>query len=346
MSSTKNLRIESLRGFAIILVVFGHIVTWSLSRSGVDENHFLSFLYKSFSYIRMPLFSIISGYICSIRPVRIDNCFVFYKNKIRRLVIPCIFASAITWLFKFFPFSAPLKSLFFDFLTIFYRPLDHYWFLFAILWIFLAVSLLDSFRLMETPKKWLLVFSCGILVYLFDPYSAYEVFYNKHSLFGFHGACFLLPFFLFGYGLQRHGILFKNTIVRLSFISIALISFLLHLWNTYSLAYLRSSGGAVLSAEHLKILALVVGISCCGVLIFYSVFVPWLARIGKYAYGIYIYHILFIILMRIFLAKGLNVSSSWIHLFIELPCAVLFPIMLERFVRNRKYVSLVMFGQN
>ena len=65
----KNLQVETLRGFAIVPVVMGHVIG-SASDGGmkVSEDSFLRYLYFTFEYLRMPLFTVISGWVYALRP--------------------------------------------------------------------------------------------------------------------------------------------------------------------------------------------------------------------------------------------------------------------------------------
>ena len=61
---TKELSIETLRGLAIVLMVMGHVIG-SKSNGGlqVSDDSWYRYFYLTLSPLRMPLFTVISGYV-------------------------------------------------------------------------------------------------------------------------------------------------------------------------------------------------------------------------------------------------------------------------------------------
>ena len=68
----KDLRIETMRGLALFLMVAGHVIG-SSSDLGmkVPDDSVLRYLYESLVYIRMPLFTAISGYVYALSLIHI-----------------------------------------------------------------------------------------------------------------------------------------------------------------------------------------------------------------------------------------------------------------------------------
>src|SRR6056297_1823840 len=112
----KDLSIETLRGIAIILVVIGHVIG-SKSDGGmrVADDSFLRHLYFSFQYLRMPLFTVISGWVYALRPVAPGNVTSFTIKKIRRIILPLIFVGGSYYVIQsILPgtnFSYPLNDI-------------------------------------------------------------------------------------------------------------------------------------------------------------------------------------------------------------------------------------------
>lgn len=66
----RDKHIETLRGIAIFLVVIGHVI--GIDAKGgmkVSDDSLLRYLYDLFENMRMPLFTVISGWGYSLHPV-------------------------------------------------------------------------------------------------------------------------------------------------------------------------------------------------------------------------------------------------------------------------------------
>lgn len=73
--------IDALKGYAIILVVIGHVITYA-NPDDFRENWLFSFIYA----FHMPLFLFLSGYLVYQHPPGITKIFVY--KKIRGLLYP------------------------------------------------------------------------------------------------------------------------------------------------------------------------------------------------------------------------------------------------------------------
>jgi glucans biosynthesis protein C len=156
----KDLSVETLRGIAIILVVMGHVIG-SKSDGGmkVPDDSFLRHLYFTFQYLRMPLFTVISGWVYALRPARLDKLGDFTIKKIRRILIPLIFVGGTYYIVQSIVpgtnFSYELKDIW----RIVIFPYTFYWYLQSLFIVFLIVSVIDSYNLAQTFNKWMAGFS-------------------------------------------------------------------------------------------------------------------------------------------------------------------------------------------
>ena len=92
LKAKKDLSIETLRGLAIILVVMGHVIgSDNTGGMRVEDDSFLRHLYFTFQYLRMPLFTVISGWVYALRPAGMNNLLDFNIKKVRRIILPLIF---------------------------------------------------------------------------------------------------------------------------------------------------------------------------------------------------------------------------------------------------------------
>ena len=56
MSGTRNQNIDAIKGVAILIVMVGHVLSWNYMQDG--------YLYDAIKVIQMPLFMMVSGYLC------------------------------------------------------------------------------------------------------------------------------------------------------------------------------------------------------------------------------------------------------------------------------------------
>lgn len=75
--------IDKLKGFAIIVVVMGHVLEWGMGISDSLANLF----YSSF---HMPLFMFLSGLFAmkSFKTYNLAECQNFLQNKVQRIIVP------------------------------------------------------------------------------------------------------------------------------------------------------------------------------------------------------------------------------------------------------------------
>ncbi len=86
----KDTSIEALRGLACVLLVMAHVIGENAAGGlRVPDDSIFRWYVDSFAYIRMPLFTFISGYVYAMRPLTaIENWPAFLKGKTRRLLLP------------------------------------------------------------------------------------------------------------------------------------------------------------------------------------------------------------------------------------------------------------------
>jgi peptidoglycan/LPS O-acetylase OafA/YrhL len=91
----RNLEVDTLRGIACVLLVLFHVVGDTPAVGlRIPEGHWLQVFNEALAYIRMPLFSFISGYVYGFRPYQ-GNAPAFVKGKVRRLLLPLITVGTI-----------------------------------------------------------------------------------------------------------------------------------------------------------------------------------------------------------------------------------------------------------
>lgn len=332
-TSKKNNHVQSLRGLAIILVVLGHVI--GSNHTGgmkVSDDSIFRYLYYTLEYIRMPLFTVISGWVYANKPIIPEHRFKFIKGKLRRLIIPMFVISTLLFLSRvLIPYaneSAPLEDLSKNL----FLPYDIYWYLYALFLIFLLISVLDTQPFFRTVKGWALSV-IGAFGFLFIQMQFLD---HLPNLFSWMGAAYLLPFFLLGIGTYRYPelLLNKTVVVTLLVCFTAGIIIQQMAWFGYFPIYPRRS-----------LLGIIVGVT--GVLLLFKAkFVNnFLSQIGNYAYSIFLFHVFFTGGTRIIL-MSMGVTNKWIILIVGLVLAIFLSILCEKIIYRFNFLRLFLLGLN
>lgn len=203
MDSKRIEYIDALRGFIMLLVVFGHIEIHSF--------HEHSFLYADVcKYFNMPLFFFISGYVAYKNFVWDIPYFLKESiKKIRTLFIPAlIFGLSFTYLIANNTFLLFINDI----------AKQGYWFTIALLEMFLVyyTTNLIAHQIDKTNnnKVWRLCALCTIiLIYLVKIASAYYPSVNNlMNITSFYYLPFYYPHFIFGILASKYKPTFKRII--------------------------------------------------------------------------------------------------------------------------------------
>jgi fucose 4-O-acetylase-like acetyltransferase len=327
-SKEKDLSIETLRGFAIVFMVAGHIIGGNLTGMKVAEDSAWRYFYFTFEYLRMPFFTVISGYVYSLRPAGNSTIFSFYKGKARRILLPLISVGTLHFLIQHFVPGTNTKLPLSGMWKIYLFPYEHFWFLQAIFLIFVIIGIFDSLKLMTTFRNWLIIFLSAVLIRNFF----HEL---SNDFFSFSRFINLLPFFLLGCGIQRFSNIFSLKLVNKSALIVFIISMIIQQYTWFS--------GIVLNVFEDKLLGLFV--ACSGIIFFFSIRknIPFMSKIGYYAFGIYLFHVLGTAGSRILL-MSLGVEHHIILFIVSLIFGLGIPIIIELTFEKSKILRRLFFG--
>ncbi|MBX7431131.1 acyltransferase [Mycobacterium sp. Y57] len=196
----KDPAIETLRGVAIVLVVIGHVI-------GIDADRGMQaaldspwrIFYLALVDVRLPLFTMISGYIYALRPLTSpDGLAGLLKTKSRRLLLPLLTVGTLLFVTQRAVPGTNYKPHLDEYYRIFIYPYEHLWFLQSIFVIFVLVGLLDAFGLLNTACRALVALAVSLAMFEVIPVPQYA------DIFSASGVLRLLPFFLLGYMLNRY----------------------------------------------------------------------------------------------------------------------------------------------
>ena len=327
----KNASIQTLRGAAIILVVFGHMI--GIEKTGgmrVSDDSIYRYLYYTLEYVRLPLFTVISGWVYANKPVNPINISKFLKGKFRRLIIPMIVIGTLLFLFRMFIPGTNSKPEITDLPRILWLPYDVYWYLFSLFLIFIVISVLDTRPFFQQFRGWATVLLCAF-AFLFVSENFLDPVPN---IFSFKGAAYLFPFFLIGIGIYR----FKDVLLH----SKATVPILLVFIASITVQQIVWFENLTMQEKH-GLLGMTVGIS--GVLLIFRLqmknnFLVW---IGSYAYGIYLFHVFFTGGSRIILTR-IGVTNQAIVLISGVLIAIIASIAIEILISRSSVLRFYLLG--
>lgn len=316
-----NLRIETLRGLACLLLVSYHVI-------GSDPDHGLRvadgmvrWVNDGLAYLRMPLFTFVSGLVYGLRPFAGDS-HAFLWGKARRLLLPMLFVGTAFALLQ--AFTPGTNSKIGPWYLIHVQPVAHFWFLESLLWVFVAVWAIERWRLMLSPNGMAAVLTTSCAVY---------VTIRGTTWFGLEGAIYLIPYFLLGLAVSR----FELT-SRLSTTAVGLGLALL------AAACMVGLGVPEPNPDRRTPLILVTGFALVLWTLSWGWTSPRLAQIGRYSYAIFLFHVFFTAATRIALER-VGVQDVMVHIFLGSVVGLAGPILIERWVSQFKLPALLLLGK-
>jgi surface polysaccharide O-acyltransferase-like enzyme len=316
-SSSRNLPIDTLRGLACLLLVSFHIVGANASLGlGLPVGHPLHQFNDALSHLRMPLFCFLSGFVYAWRPYNgeMEN---FFRGKVRRLLVPMLIVGT---LFALIQSAAPGTNLRYpDWRLLHVVPVAHYWFLESLFVIFMVTAGLENLGLLKTVGRFGVVMMFATLLFMDNP--------MPHELFGLEGAVYLMPFFLVGLACHR----FRDRFPARS-------ELLLGLLLPGICAYYAVAQAMPRLAE---MPSLLLGAGACVLIQRCRFESRWLAAIGQFSFGIYLFHAMFTAASRIVLTR-LGIESTALLFASGMILGILGPILVVHALRVSKLGAWVL----
>ena len=324
-------RVQTLRGIACLLLVAFHTVG-STSASGLhvpDGSPYREFT-NLFAYIRMPLFTFLSGFVYAYRPLRPGHELQFAAKKLRRLGVPLIVASSLLYCLRLAMHdrAVPLAQMW----TIYVFPYWHLWFVQGLLLVFVMLVALEWIGALATFTRFLTVLAVSLALYSYGPFE-------RQNVFGLHNATYLLPFFLLGLGAQRYRERLQS---NRALIAAVLCCGLAQGFHTYCV--LTHTLAPVDALENRSMLGCLIGASASLCALRLVPRMRLMEYIGGSSYAIYLYHPLFV--AAIILGAGARLAMPTSLLFVLGGIAgVVGPMMMERVARQIPGGQLLLEGR-
>ena len=317
----RNVRIDSLRGMACFLLVAYHVI-------GTDPNNGLklsSGFYRDVAdvlvYLRMPLFTFLSGVVYAYRPFR-EGARDFIAKKARRLLFPMLTVGTAFAVVQSMVPGANTGIENWHMLHII--PVGHFWFVESLFLLFLSVVVLEKLHLLDGPKSFFWVFLAASILYV-SPI--------RNNYFSFSGFLYLLPYFLIGMAVYRYDLL-----AGLGFYSKTLLALVAAL--IYILIYFRF----LPEFDTRSLAGLLLGLASCLVIISLGFKSGFLAAIGVFSYSIYLFHVFFAAGARIFLLK-IGFSNLDLMFLAGLFSGIGGPILTELVLRTMNFSRVLFLGK-
>lgn len=317
----ERLKIDTLRGLACVLLIAYHVIGFNAETGLKLSEGALRDINDTLVFIRMPLFTFLSGLVYAFRPFSFGGGRFIYK-KVRRLLFPMLSVGTIFALLQAFTPGANSKEI--EWLTLHIKPVAHFWFIESLFIVFIFVLICEKLNLFDRFDKFIYVFIFSIMLYISPVNSDY---------FSFSGFVYLLPYFLFGMSLVR----FKFSVNMSHIGRLGLLLFLIFFITLVS-------KGTFPYFEQRSLSSLISGCLSCLILLIVGIRFKPLAWIGSYSYSIYLFHVFFTAGTRITLHK-LNIYDVEIIFTIALIAGLLLPILTEKILEKNYSTNLVFLGK-
>lgn len=326
--------VQTLRGFAIILVVMGHVIGYKGDEGmKVADDSFWRHLYYSLEYFRMPLFTVISGWVYTIRPLTKETIIKFINGKARRLLVPLLAVGLLYFITRLITPGTNRATSIEDIWKIYVYQYDLYWYLPSLFWVFIVVSFLEFNQLMHKFSGWLITLIISIITLGLRNTYLVEI----PNYLGIIGMFYLLPFFIVGIGIGRFHEIFSNKIFIAAMTLLFFGGIVIQQLQWYEVIDLGFHGKS-------SPLGLLVGMTGTIVLFRVHLVIKWLIYVGGFSYGIYLFHVFVTAGTRILLTK-LGITNDILIFITSLSAGIIVPILIEMILLKNKYLKFLFLGR-
>lgn len=328
MGASRDAGVETLRGLAVLLMVAGHVIGNDASHGlRVPDDSGWRYAYFSLTPMRLPLFTAISGFVYAFRPVAAGRWATFMRGKLRRLFVPFLVVGGAFILVQSIAPGVRTRPALGALPTLLIFPYAHFWYLYALAWVFALVGTLDALGLLDGVGGWALAVASSFALWASGLAST--------DLLGIGDATFLLPYFLLGLGVRRFGVPGGRPLA-LAWLGLGAVGLLLHQGGWFGWWRLGGPWSHVGSS--------LVGTATVVALLTYRVAWAPLAAVGTCSYGIYLMHIFGTAGSRVLLGRA-GVTSLGALALAGVVAGIALPMALEKAVGDRPWPALLLLGR-
>jgi peptidoglycan/LPS O-acetylase OafA/YrhL len=273
--------IETMRGFACLLLVFYHVVG-STPGSGLEfpEGHFLHIFNAVVGNVRMPLFSYFSGFVFAAAVLSFAQWKGKVGAKVRRLLVPLVVVGSLHYFLQSL-ITTPNRP----YHEIFYLGYDHFWFLqatFIIMLSHLTLSWALRGNGVLAAQILFVVCVCGSIVFTKTDFP----------YFSFYMALYLGPFFYGGHLLHHYLVRWNEQPTDRTRIVLS-VAVSLVLVGAYAVTTAIVTGDLVLDPTIRSIFLMAMALTTCFFFFVVRFNSPFLIYIGDKSYAIYLFHVIY-----------------------------------------------------
>ncbi|WP_408736502.1 acyltransferase family protein [Acetobacter sp. UBA5411] len=164
----RDLKVDTARGIACILLVSYHTIGYSpLTGLRLAADSPIAIVNSWLAYLRMPLFTILSGIVYAWRPVLPGHTIAFLKGKVLRLILPLICVGYLFAVVQMITPGANYKVSLEQFPFLMFWPYEHFWFLQSLFIIFIVISFIDKNNSLKTNKGFISIFFLSSILFVY-----------------------------------------------------------------------------------------------------------------------------------------------------------------------------------
>jgi peptidoglycan/LPS O-acetylase OafA/YrhL len=317
-----NLQIETLRGLACLLLVAYHVVGADASLGLQVTDGPLRWLNDGMAYLRMPLFTFLSGLVYGLRPFG-GNSQAFLSGKMRRLLVPMLVVGTV---FAALQAVTPgTNSSAGPWYLWHVQPVAHFWFVESLFWVFVLLWALERAAWLQTAKGFAVVFALACGLYLSV---------RGWHWFGLEGAIYLLPYFLAGLAATRFS--FRAWLAK-PWVKIGLLA--------CAVGMVLWMGTPMSNPDRRTVWMLLSGLSLCLLCLSFGWANRHLAGIGRHSYAIYLFHVFFTAAARIALDR-LQIDVLPMDLVAGVTLGLAGPVVVDRLASRFKWTAVLLLGKS
>ncbi|ACB96232.1 acyltransferase family protein [Beijerinckia indica] len=316
--------IDSIKAYAIILVVLGHVIRGLCESKIVHNNIFIDEIDNSIYMFHMPIFFFISGLLFYISGSYNRKWEYTLNKQFYTLIWPYLFWSICTVFIKVLLANSvnhPFKLSYA--IKIIYDPIDQFWFLYTLL----IIQILSKFIINYFGSNILFLISC----IMFFMHFSFDI---NISVFSYVTA-FLIYFVI---GFLCGSIFIKNNISILhNYLFHSIFVFLLFQYFSIIIPINYNSIEGRLLSIPILLSFFVISITCTSKGNYFSKIMDF---IGKNTLSIYCIHVIITAAIRIFLNQA-GIKNIFVHIVTGTIGGVLIPLLILVIARRLQFSALI-----